>query len=272
LGIDLRRLDPRLRSAARRRDRLHKLGGFYPTQVSAVSAWLRLAASTAVSSEWPTVVDVLNAGSPLTQPSANRIAAVGAAANGLPTMVFDGTDVHVWPLTAANNGVSKLGFWFWFKPASLASIQVIMAVRTGTGGASARKFDLRTGTSGEVAAQVFISGADGRQGITGTGKLVVGTWSAIYMQYDDSRGGDANLRIYVAGVNETLSYSNLGVGGTLTTLPVVTGNGLIGASDNLDAPGGPVLSGGLIGPNIFAFNDNLTAAQITLLMAFEAPT
>jgi hypothetical protein len=188
-------------------------------------------------------------------------------------MVFDGTDVHVWPLTAANNGVSKLGFWFWFKPASLAAIQVIMAVRTGTGGANARKFDLRAGTSGEVAAQVFIpGGANGRQGITGTGKLVVGTWSAVYMQYDDSRGGDANLRIYVAGANETLTYSDIGAGGTLGILPTVTGNGLIGATDNLDAPGGPILSGGLIGPNILAFNDNLTASEIAALLLFEVPT
>jgi len=47
-----------------------------------VSGFLSLAESTASGGEWPTVVDLLNPGAPMTQTDADRRPAVGNSANG----------------------------------------------------------------------------------------------------------------------------------------------------------------------------------------------
>lgn len=241
---------------------------FLPTNLGKVSAWLRLAASSQASSEWtPSIVDVLNA-NPVTQTDTDRRAAVGVTANGYPTMVFDGTDVHVWPLSAAvQNMTTKLGFWIWFKPASIASVQHLVFI--GAPAASAQKFDIYANNA-QVFVEVYASGTIGRFGRTGN-VLVAGTWSAVYIQYDSSRGGDANLAIFHNGASQSLTYGNLGAGAAMTTLPAPTGDALVGGATNSDTPTQPIANGGEIGPNLFTLNDNLTAAEIAAVLGFEAP-
>lgn len=244
---------------------------FVPVDSGKVSGWLRLAASTAVSSEWPTVVDVLNAGSPMTS-SGVRIAAVGSSANGLPTMVFDGTDVHLWPLSPAHSSTTKVGIWFDFKPASVAGFQLLYDVEAGVsqGGATASRLRLFTNGTGLVA-QAYLTNANGRS-FSVASALTNNTWHRIYLQYDSSRGGDANLALFVGGVSLSLTASNIGAGGTLGALQVSAGAALIGGDSDIDAGSNPIANGGQIGPNIFAFNDNLTAGEIANMLLFEAPT
>lgn len=238
---------------------------FSPSQVTAISGWLRLAASTAVSGEWPTVVDVLNPGSPMTQPSANRKAAVGASANGLPTMVFDATDVYSWPYSPAHSSTTKVGIWLRYKPSTVSGTQRLY------GDSFANRLQFYATTS-KLQCECYISGANGRFGATPTGALVAGAWHAIYLSYDSSRGGDGNLQIWVNGVNLTLTYGNLGVGGTLGALQAATGSTLVGGGTDTDTPANPIANLGEIGPNIYAENDNLTVAQELALRTFEAPT
>jgi len=248
--------------------RVRRMGGFYPTQNSAVSGWLRLAASSQSGGEWtPSIVDVLNPGNPVTQTDVDRRAAVGAAANGLPTMVFDGTDVHVWPLSATiNNMTTKLGFWFWFNPSTVSGVQAIL----GAGSLSTGKL-LFYAVNAQVWCDCYISAGNGQTAKTGN-ILSAGTWISLYAQYDSSRGGNPNIAIYANGVSQSLSFTAIGAGGTLTTLPQPTGSFLLGGNTDSDTPSIPIANGGQIGPNIFAFNDNLTAAQIAQLLAFEVPT
>jgi hypothetical protein len=243
---------------------------FSPSQVSAVSGWLRLAASTAVSGEWPTVVDVLNAGSPMVQPSANRKAAVGTSANGLPTMAFDGTDEMLWPLSPAHSAATKVGIWLWFKPASVSGVQILYAVTNTVAGADHRRLFLFTNGT-VLTARANVTDGGGRNGSTASGALTVGVWHAIYLRYDSSLGGDASLALWINGVAQTLTYTNDGVGGTLGALQVSTGSAVVGAQTDSDTPASPILNGGEIGPNTYAFNDNLTAPQIAAFMLFEAP-
>jgi hypothetical protein len=243
---------------------------FNPRQLSKVSGWLRLAASTAVSSEWPTVVDVLNAGSPMTS-SGVRIAAVGASANGFPTAVFDGTDVHLWPQSPAHSATTKVGIWLWYKPATVAGFQMLYNVQNGVAGSSTRRLAL--GANGAVVRFTgYVDNFNGRHGSTPAATLTAGAYSAIYAQYDSSRGGDANIAIYLNGVAQSLTYSNDGAGGTLGALPAASGSATIGGATDSDTPATPIANNGVIGPNIFAFNDNLTAAEITQLLNFERPT
>jgi hypothetical protein len=244
-------------------------GPFNPRQLSKLSGWLRLAASTAVASEWPTVVDVLNAGSPMTS-SGVRVAAVGAAANGLPTAVFDGTDVHLWPQSPAHSATTKVGLWFWYKPATVAGFQTLYSVSSGVAGSTTKRLWLRTNAA-KIEGSGYIDNFNGRNGAT-PNVLTAGAYSAIYLQYDSSRGGDANIAIFVGGVAQTLTYTNDGAGGTLGALPAASGSATIGGAADSDTPSFPIANNGVIGPNIFAFNDNLTAAEIAAILAFEAPT
>jgi hypothetical protein len=249
---------------------------FSPLQVSAVSGWLRLAASTAVSGEWPTVVDTLNAGSPMVQTAAVRKAAVGTSVNGLPTMVFDGTDVHLWPQNPSQISTTKIGIWAWFKPASLVSTQYLYCVIGTVAGAPFHRFRFGSQGSAFVADFWQIDGSNARTFVTASGFFTVGSWTAAYLQYDSSRGGDPNVAVYKNGV--LTSTSNSDIGGTIgptgmgVLLGANSGNATVGAFGDSDAPSGAILNGGEIGPNVFAFNNNLTTPQIAAFMTFEAPT
>ncbi len=245
-------------------------GPFNPRQLSKLSGWLRLAVSAPVSGEWDTVVDVLNAGSPLSTSGGLRKTAVGAAANGLPTMVFDGTDVHLWPVSPAHSATTKVGLWFWYKPATVAGIQYLYAVTNGVAGSSTKRLHLRANAA-KIDGVAYIDNFNGRAGST-PNVLVAGSYTAIYLQYDSSRGGDANLAIFIGGAAQTLTYANDGAGGTLGALQAASGSATIGGATDSDTPATPIANNGVIGPNIFAFNDNLTAAEIAAILAFEAPT
>jgi hypothetical protein len=244
-----------------------RAGTFIPSQLGAVTSWLRLAASTPVSSEYETIVDVLNS-NPATQTDADRKPAAGTSGNGLPTMVFDGSDVISCPLISNNNHTATLGYWCWFKPASVATVQHLFSVVAPN--SSAQKIDVYTNNA-QVFVECYISGVNGRFGRTGN-VLTAGAWTNIYVQYDSSRGGDANLAIFIDKVSQSLTYGNLGAGGTLTTLPVVTGNYLFGGSTNSDTPTQPIANGGETGPNYYILGSNLTAGEQINLYDFERPT
>ena len=244
---------------------------FDPRDSGKISAWLRLSASTISSGEYDTVVDVLNS-NPTSQADTDRKPAATTAANGLPVMQFDGSDVLAWPLIAANNSTTKIGWAFWYNPASVAAVtQELLCVFDGTGGASARKL-LFYQFGSAINAAAYINATDGRNGATASSVVAVGTWVWMRLAYDSSLGGDTNLKIYLNGSSQSLTYSNVGAGGTLTTLPSVTGNALIGSLANTDAGSGPLLNGALIGPNVFVLNADLTAAEEASLMNFEKPT
>jgi hypothetical protein len=248
-------------------------GSFSPTNTNKVSGWLRLAVSDQSGGEWtPNIVDVLNS-NPAVQTDTDRRAAVGASGNGFPTMVFDGTDVHRWPLSATiNNMTTKLGFWFWYKPSSVTGVQTLINIAIATGGGiGSNKIEIFNNTT-RIGSNVYVTNVTGRQGHTPLLSIAIGVWYAVYVQYDSSRGGDPNLVIFIDGVSQTLSFVNIGAGATLDVLQSPTGNALIGGTtDDDDTPGGPLANLAEIGPNIFVFNDNLTAGEIVNMMGFEAP-
>lgn len=258
-------------SRARRSFKNDSQAPFSPLQVTALSGWLSLAQSSQSGGEWtPSIVDMLNAGSPMVQTDTDRRAAVGASANGFPTMVFDGSDVHLWPLDPAHSSTTKVGIWFWYKPATVAGIQRLYSVASGVAGATNNRLQLY-GFNAALNCEAYASGNIGRFGTT-PNVLVAGAWHAVYLQYDSSRGGDANLAIFVGGVSQVLTNGNVGAGAALATLPTSAGSALVGGATDSDTPTQPIANGGQIGPNIFAFNDNLTAAEITSFLAYQVPT
>jgi hypothetical protein len=251
--------------------RANASAAFNPARLSKISAWLRLQASTQSGGEWTNWADVLNS-NPVAYNSARR-PAVAAAANALPIATFNPASpvVGAWPLTAANNQTAKTGVALWMKPAVVTggANQVIYMIAPGTGGANLQKFQVVQNNRTLVPWVAVTAGtANGRQLTTGN-VLTVSTWAWVRLEYDSSRGGDANLKVYVNGADAGGAYSDIGAGGTLGTLATVTGNALMG---NFNDGSAVAPWSGDFGPNLFVLSDNLTAAEETALMNFERPT
>lgn len=247
--------------------------GFSPDQVTAVSAWLRLAASTAVAGEYATVVDVLNS-NPTSQTDAARKPAAATAANGLPVMTYDATDMLVWPVAASNNSTTKWGIAFWFKPSASASTQHFFSGYDDAGGASAKRIQFFEQATSAIAASIYISGSNGRKGLTSNNVLTNGTWAFVTLLYNSSGATeDDKLKIFVNCVNlGPLTFSNVGIGGTLGDMVSITGNYIIGARNDSGAPTQPLANNSQIGPNIYVFDAIPSTAELTALMNFEIPT
>lgn len=252
--------------------------GQSPAAISAVRAWYRLAASTPVSSEWETVVDVLG-GASLVQTDADRKLAVGAAANGLPTGTYDGSDCMRMPLGANNFSTSKYGLSFWWTPNSIGSTQNLFAIVSPD--ASVNVLTFRVNSSGVLALTVYIAtNADGRV-YTTAGTVSNGAMVYPRVQIDMTRTAecdldglttDAKVRVFINEVAQAMVATDLGAGGALTTLRTPVGAAVVGALTDADAPGTPLRNGNIHGPNTFILLDTPTPAQGLALMNFERPT
>lgn len=265
----LERTHPRVRGLKRRSRRI---GGFYPTQVSAISSWLRLAASTPNAGEYDAVVDVLNS-NPTAQTDADRKPAASTSANGLPTMLFDGSDMLTWPQQAAgtgNNGTTKWGMFFTFKPTS--NLVTRQRVLSQTFAVSAPKVTVDI-VGGALEVNFFRTSVDGRA-MSITSGVTASAWNSAYVLFDGSQSATDALamQLYINGVQQVVSFANQGAGGAMTTLQSVSGAILIGASSDSDTPSAPLLVGCELGPNMMFMTDNLSATQIAALHAFERPT
>lgn len=237
-----------------------------PAQQTKVTAWLRLQPATVTSGEYSSIPDQL-ASNPATSNSARR-ASVGAAANSLPIATFATNDCWSWPLASGNNSTTKRGFAGWVRFASIASLAFVWCIFNGTAGASARQTQLGM-SSGLLVFNNYVSGSNGRQGLTGA-VVSAGVWYWLRTMYDSSQGTEATIaKLYLNGTLQTLTFGNLGTGGTLGALPTVTGNILIGNQN--DGVAAAPLNGDL-GPNFYVLNADLTAAEEAQLMQFEAPT
>lgn len=272
----LSRLHPRTRGVKRWRDH-RRAGGFSPVAVSAVSAWLRLSPGTIVSGAYSSVPDVL-ATNPASQSSSALRPTAGTSANGFPICTFvKATPTSLsWPKASNNNSTQKWGFACWVKATSYPAQAYLFEF----GGATARydneRINLFFNSSRSIFIEVFgqdTTGYNGRVGSVATAAPVAGTWFWLRVQFDGSQGTEAGrLKLFLNEVEQTLSFANIGTGGTpvllrtnAESIPGVIGN-FTNDSDT------SIAFNGAIGPNAFTFSDSPTSAQGTALMNFEAPT
>jgi hypothetical protein len=227
-----------------------------PSDVSAVSAWLRLAASPTSASKYTSLVDVLGGAS--ATPVANGPAAA-TSTNGLPIATF-AAEVLQWGLSAANNGATKLGFAFWMKLANTTGNKTIVTTTSTSGGASANKFlGFATGSSIRCDDQTVDRHA--------ASSTLDTNWHLITMEVDCTQGTEAAKVIHTLDkVSQTVSFSSDTAWSS--TLGTPTGNMLIGASST--AAASPFV--GSFGPNFYWLNRQLTAGERQILFDFEQPT
>lgn len=250
---------------------------FAPTEVSAVSAWLRLQGATTVSGDYSSVPDMLTT-NPATQGTAALRPTAGTSTNGLPTALFVASEPNTlnWPKASNNNGTQQWGIACWVKMTAYAGAGRYIF---DSGGLTARYDNMRItlfyNASRNLAVEYFgqdTVGYNGRLGVAAAAGAVAGTWFWVRVQFDGTQGTEAGrLKLFVNEVSQSLTFSNVGAGGTPVLLRTNAESiaGVIGAFDNADTT---LSMDGTIGPNIFVFNASPTAAQAAALMNFEAPT
>lgn len=253
---------------------------FDPRDAGKIKRWYRLAASTPVSSEYETVVDVLG-GASLSQTDADRKPAVASAANGLPMALLDGSDMLLMPLdTAGAGGNNATDQWeldcYWTIASVTSATQRIFCVDTSSG-ANLNRLRLTTLSSGVVSVDIFITNANGRNFAT---PAVTNGIHHLRFAYNKDGTQDSTatpaatdkMRVWIDGIAQSLTATDVGAGGALAALRSATGTGLFGAASDSDAPVAPQLNGARIGPNITIADAILTDAEAANLRLFEVPT
>jgi hypothetical protein len=240
-------------------------GGFQPTSLGKVSAWLRNAASTQSGSEWVSFVDVLNS-NPTTNNAARR-PAVDASANGLPVATYATNDCASWPIAASNFSTTEYGVAFWMNPDAYGTIS-LFEVGSGTGGASTRAFELELVSAQRMKFNVFDVASGAKTWQTAVSALpAAGTWTWVRVHYSSVGATDTDKGKFYINGTQLGSLSVVGAGTGI--LRSATGNILLG---NYNDGAALQAYAGKLGPNLFILNADLTAAEELALMNFEKPT
>ncbi len=242
---------------------------FNPTTYAKTMAHLRNDELTAVGIASVTDLKAVN---PATQAEAAR-QPIGAADG---SMDWDGAvDSLSWPLAVNNHNATKEGHLFWVVSATNAS-ETFMSQRPGTGGTNGNRLYLKSDSSRRIIADIYITaGGNGRRFTSAIDVIpALGTPYFFYYRYDGSIGGDASVDIQVGvdgGAMASLiaggAFSDLGAGGTMGTMPTVTGNTIIGNINNSAVAGSTFT--GKFGRDWWVVNDTLNAAEVTLYKNFR---
>lgn len=250
-----------------------------PLESGKIKRWYRLAASTAVSGEYETVVEMLG-GSSLSQTDTDRKPAAATAANGLPVATFDSTDMWLMPLDASGTGNNGVNQWEWntyWNFQTLTSTQYMLSVTAGT--ASVNKIRIFHVNPGDLNIVIFAVDNTTFRTFTTDGTALTTGQHHLRVAYDKDGTQDATsptplstdkLRVWVDGFAIGMTTADTGSPGTLGALRTATGSAVIGALNDADAPTGG--NRGSAGPNSFFGNALLTDAEAALLRAFEVPT
>lgn len=226
---------------------------FAPTDISAVSAWLSVAAATSDVNGVSSVPDLINANPAVQSVDARK--PVIETSFGLPCMRFATNDVLSWPITPANGATQQWGVAFWMKPDALTGNQVLFITSAGTGGASAARLRLFAQTAG-MTCDIYASGLAGRS-MSAASSLST-AWQFVTLEYDSSRATEQEKATFTTNTTvRTRVFGNTGAGAAIGDLLTVTGNHLIGNANNGSAS---IPFNGLIGPHIYAFGSKMAGA------------
>jgi hypothetical protein len=227
----------------------------------AVTAWLR---NSTLSGNIESDSDLLN-----TNPAIQTVDARRPSGNADGSMTWaDNPDNLVWPVHASNNGVTKTGFAFWFDPDTVATNYNLIQIGAVAGGASAAKWDIQQNST-RLVLIVYDPDAvgTGRIAQAPVAGLVAGP-QFVTVEFDGDAATEATEIVMTINASDplTLAFSNLGSPTVpIDSLPVVTGNIIIGNGQN--AAGGSAPLVGRFGRNIYALGAKMTGATTGLLTA-----
>lgn len=239
-----------------------------PSTISAVSAWLRLAGGTVTGSGYSSVPDVM-ASNPASQGTDARRPVNTTAANGFPTATFT-DDLLDWPLATGNNGATKWGVAFWMNSTADGTVRRLVSIRRSgaSGGASVDKLEVCYQTGRGLMFDVYASDSQAYRCRSDTTASGLHFWT---VEGDFTLATDALKTVITLDTAPlTCSFETAaGVQAAMpASLPQPTGSSFIGAQTTV--PNNPFT--GILGPNIFFLNRQLTASERGILMNFERPT
>lgn len=250
-------------------------GGFSPFDVSAITAWLRLADGTITGSGYSSVPDKYASNPAVQGTDANRPPNLNSA-NALPRADFDGTADHLlWPAAANNNGTSFWGFAAWVEPDVVTA--GIRGFLCATPGASNKIEVIRS--AADLLVDVYHSQFVSRRGAVAAA-LSAATKVFLTTEFAaDGANEAAQLTITLNASAQTVTFSDSsGTPGAMpAALPTASGNITIGCRNSGGVTG---FLDGKIGPNIWILGSRmagatqglLTTSARNALMNFERPT
>lgn len=247
------RLHPRGRAAAHAAMLTQRSGGFHPTQLPELTAWLSWADATDTGTL--SVPDLMG-GSPATQSSGALKPAISEV-NGMSVGTFSASVLSL-PLSAAVNDDIKFGVAFWIKLDNVSGTKTILTVQSTAGGASANKLLLLQ--IGNVQ-QVRAMNVDRRAQISPLDT----NWRFCYIGIDCGKVGEpAQVLMSLDGVAQSVFFSSDTA--WPSSLGTPTGNMLIGAGTA--AGGSPLVAS--VG-DIYFLGDQISAGDQGRLMNFKRP-
>lgn len=230
-------------------------GGIIPRMVAAATQLVPSAAPTTVSA-WlrnlddsgavPTWDNALNPANPAVQSTPSR---QGTASSDF-SITFDGGDDYALAIDAANFSRDALEVCLWYKPASVAGIQTLFAIRSigNPDGASANAFDIRANGTG-LQFDLWHDGTNGRR-LSLSSVLTANVSVMITAAWNGALGTEAARQCI--SINGVIvgggTYANIGTGGLTTQLTAATGNINIGSRSGVSLP---IAAGGKLARNIF---------------------
>lgn len=252
-------------------------GGFLPSQISAITSWLRVASSTVTGSGISSLPDLLNS-NPAVQGTDAQRPALGTAANGLRLITGASGKVLTVPLIGGNSQTIQWGMAMHISTPLGAAARTIFGVRTGNG-ADKLRVNFKVDSDESLRCVVYLDDSNNRSGLTAASQIGDSTVHFVTAEFDGDQVTEATrLTLTIDGVVKSLTFANEAGSGTMPPSMVdAVGNGLIGA---FNTAGGSAPFTGFIGPNIYFLGSKmagateglLTAAARTALSNFERPT
>jgi len=241
----------------------------------AVTSWLRASGATSDVNGVSSVPDVLSA-NPATQSTNANKPALGTSSNGLPILIFDGSNDQLqWPITAGNLNANTMGFAFWVKPTvTMTGTRQLIVLRSPLSSADVLELRIDGAT---LLASIFgpAAGFVGRYAFTGN-VFSLDTWAFVSWEFDSAAATDVDrCCLFVNGTRRSTTVLTFGSPGpAMTGIRSATGSGYIGDYN------GTLPFNGAFGPNLYALTAKqtgateglLTSAARAALMNFERPT
>lgn len=140
-------------------------------------------------------------------------------------------DAMAWAISGANFSTDYLAIYLWVKPTGVTGNQTLYSVHIGTGGASARSFEIKMATTA-LRVDVYSSVGNGRRH-TFNSMFAAGVPRLIGFEFNKDGSGDGRVvATRDAVVLTPTSVVDLGTGGAPSILVNVIGNAILGNFNN----------------------------------------
>lgn len=257
-----------------------QLSGTLTTDPNPVAAMLDLTTATVTGSGYSSVPDLLASNAAVQAVDARRPVNGTSNSQAIATYTTASATCLVLPNAANNNNdlTTIVGFACWLRFATYGGIfKYLIDVGGANGTYDNCKFEIATDSSRRI--NVYHFGADtnnynGRLALSANASCpVAGTWFFLRWAFSGGQATEAlRCRTFVDEVEKTNTFSNVGAGGDPRALRVSASNVPIVIGNYQDGTDATYAMSAAMGPLLYFFKRDLSAAQGLALMNHRRPT